>query len=989
MNSFEKRIILAGILILIVIGPIVGDITYASDFPVQDESKIYLPLVIQPETFSMRGLPIWMDDDGPHIHEVALFRKTFTLSQEIDLAEIHIFADTRYKIYLDGTLLGRGPARFSRNIHEYDIYPLEKLQPEEHIIAVLVQWSPNNRRSESVTPFLIADFWDSSGEISSIQFSTDETWKTIRSDAWQPEAELVHSWGLIGSTELLDLRKLPPNWMEAAYDDSSWMSAIPADLSTVQVPLFVESFEDPRSRSAASLLGGIFEPVIENLNPKYQPRSIDFLINRPISPTLLSAGTLSPERILLELPGDQSSYDLEFNVLSSTFFSVEKLDSTNVSQPGSFFLNQTDMTFGQAASDRPGVVIATRFLGPGTHTLSIDDIPPDGMTFSVSTDNISFQNSLPFEQGVHAGRRLLLSEPISNTLNSGENIDLDLSLKFLALPGYAVIDLGRTIHGRAELEIQGSSGTVVDLGWDERLYPDTKRPLPFPGSLHPQWNQVDSWVLDGTLRKVSTIDTRSGRYLLLAVWGEDPVDVILRVNEERYPVEQHGYFDSSNELLDCIWQVGVETAYPNMTDAYADPWRERGQWWGDAFIVDRVNRVAFGDFSLLRRGLIFMADAIDNGKPEAMAPNGSGVYMLDYAMLWLHDLQEYLQLTADSELASQLYPKLLSFMQYLHEKENPSTGLLEMPDDIWANTVYIDPLAQIARKGQSTPTNAIYYETFLQAALIAEQLGYHSQAAEWRVRAEQVRNQINTLLFRSDQQRYLTSIYQSQEISPTIYAQAWPLAYGIVPPESSVGVIQAFQEMLIPDPESTNIGIYGLYWVLEGYGRYGYFSDAIDLIENYYGWLLDNGATTWWEGFDKDSYAGARSHGWGSSPTWFLTTYILGARQTGPESWQVTPSFDGVDTVTGALPLPDGVLNIYWEKNICQTNYLDIEAPLTTSGLAIIPDSMDATILLNGEFIWHSGVALIEGIEAIDGDVNVPLGGGIHQFSIVQSCSGN
>ena len=44
---------------------------------------------------------------------------------------------------------------------------------------------------------------------------------------------------------------------------------------------------------------------------------------------------------------------------------------------------------------------------------------------------------------------------------------------------------------------------------------------------------------------------------------------------------------------------------PNMVDGYTDtPWRERGQWWGDAYVQDYINRAAFGDMALKRCRLL-------------------------------------------------------------------------------------------------------------------------------------------------------------------------------------------------------------------------------------------------------------------------------------------------------------------------------------------------------------------------------------------------
>ncbi|NJN43491.1 MAG: hypothetical protein HC806_01275 [Anaerolineae bacterium] len=200
------------------------------------------------------------------------------------------------------------------------------------------------------------------------------------------------------------------------------------------------------------------------------------------------------------------------------------------------------------------------------------------------------------------GHRLLLAEPIPSGEVVQEISEKNLTLRIDQTPSYFVLELPRVTHGRLVGTVLGPAGTVIDIGWDEKLFAGT-RPLPFPGSLHPEWSQVDSWMLDGHARELTTIDSRTGRYILVAVWGKGPVEFQnLRVVEEQYPVSQVGDFVSSDEFLNRVWQVGADTAQLNMVDAYVDPWRERGQWWGDAYVVDRTNRVVFGEMELLRRG---------------------------------------------------------------------------------------------------------------------------------------------------------------------------------------------------------------------------------------------------------------------------------------------------------------------------------------------------------------------------------------------------
>ena len=108
-----------------------------------------------------------------------------------------------------------------------------------------------------------------------------------------------------------------------------------------------------------------------------------------------------------------------------------------------------------------------------------------------------------------------------------------------------------------------------------------------------------------------------------------------------------------------------------MNDAYTDtPWRERGQWWGDVYVEDHINRVVFGDTMLMRRGLLFMAEAYIEGQPEAMVPHRSG-NMLDFGMLWVQSLNKYYQETGDVELLISVYPTLKAFVQFLEKQANP------------------------------------------------------------------------------------------------------------------------------------------------------------------------------------------------------------------------------------------------------------------------------------------------------------------------------
>ncbi len=947
--------------------------------------QTYLPYLTAPPIFTS-DKSIWVHNRTPASHEIGLFRYEFSLENALNEVEFQIFADSRYEAWLDGQWVGRGPARFSRTYRQYDIYHLGQLTAGDHTLAILVQWAPNQRRSESLRPYLQAHLQGRSAQGFEIFARSGPGWKSLLTDAWRQDAALVHSWNLIGPTELRDFRLLSDEWILSDFNDEAWQPAVEVGMWDLLPDETINYIIDNES---ASRQIEIFSQLAAGEYIQYEPRSISMLVEAPITPTLIDRGSLSSAYLLGEVNKTVGENRFNFDVQRTTVFSIETL----VFDPMPILvIDNQSSSWALASPERPDVRVVTTTLPAGSHWLSFSGIPYSPTFFQVSKESVSFP-PLSISQGDHAGRCLLLSQPTQQLEKVNVLSELPLSLEFTEGAAYVVLDLGRVSIGRLYAEVSGPAGSLIDIGWDERLFPGTTRPLPYPGSLHPEWNQVDSWVLDGTdQRRLTTIDARTGRYILIAVWGSGKIRLEnIRVFEERYPVTQRGYFDSSNELLDRIWETGIQTALSNMTDAYSDPWRERGQWWGDAYVLDHVNRAAFGETDLLRRGIVLMAKEFSHATAPGLAPHGDGLNMLDYSMLWVHSLAEYVELTGDLSLVRDVYPVLQQFMEHLSTYKNPETGLLDLPLLHWSQTAYIDALGYHNRYGQSTALNSIYYQTLVNAADIAASLNLVTDAQRWKNEADTISEQVNQQLYLPSEQRYLTNIYQGQPYFPTSYSQAWPLAYELTPEENIEAVVSALLELLSSDPAAPNIQIYGMYWVFEALGRSGHIAEAIDIMKLYYGRMLDLGATTWWESFlANQSYTSALSHGWGGSPTWFLSTYVLGARQTGVNSWSVEPPWEGISSVEGAIPLPQGDLQVSWSMEPCVEKYLHIVAPIDTQGVVTISvNAFDDRIILNDQLIWQNDARSLVTKDGKGDPIVFNLAAGTYDFVVRQDCSQN
>ena len=148
------------------------------------------------------------------------------------------------------------------------------------------------------------------------------------------------------------------------------------------------------------------------------------------------------------------------------------------------------------------------------------------------------------------------------------------------------------------------------------------------------------------------------------------------------------------------------------------------------------------------------------------------------------------------------------------------------------------------------------------------------------------------------------------------------------------------------------------YYVLRARALAGDYQGDLDCIRQYWGAMLDLGATTFWEDFDLDwtanaaridelvpegkkdihgdfgnyCYKGFRHslcHGWASGPTAWLSEHVLGVTivEPGCRVVRVEPHLADLEWVEGTFPTPRGVIRIRHEKRPDGTVHSDIEAP--------------------------------------------------------------
>jgi alpha-L-rhamnosidase len=153
---------------------------------------------------------------------VFYFRKNIDLAVKPASFIVHVSADNRYKLYVNGTLVSLGPARGDTYYWNYETIDLAPyLSAGKNTVAALVwneaQYSPAAQISVR-TGFILQG-----NSLTEEILNTNNTWKCIRDTGHQPVPGFFFA---ASKGEMVDMNQTVKGiWTSVSYDDSSWPGA--------------------------------------------------------------------------------------------------------------------------------------------------------------------------------------------------------------------------------------------------------------------------------------------------------------------------------------------------------------------------------------------------------------------------------------------------------------------------------------------------------------------------------------------------------------------------------------------------------------------------------------------------------------------------------------------------------------------------------------------------------------------------------------------
>jgi alpha-L-rhamnosidase len=182
-----------------------------------------------PELLTRAWSAHWISvpDTSPFDYGVYHFRRTFDLAAAPSSFLIHVTADNRYKLYVNGEFVSLGPARGDLHHWRYESVDIARqLKSGSNVLAAVV-WNFGELAPEAQTTNQTGFLVQGDGAAERI-VDSGKQWKCVRDTAYSParrEGDMSRFYYVAGPGDQVDARLYPWGWEQPAFDDSAWTSA--------------------------------------------------------------------------------------------------------------------------------------------------------------------------------------------------------------------------------------------------------------------------------------------------------------------------------------------------------------------------------------------------------------------------------------------------------------------------------------------------------------------------------------------------------------------------------------------------------------------------------------------------------------------------------------------------------------------------------------------------------------------------------------------
>jgi alpha-L-rhamnosidase len=435
---------------------------------------------------------------------------------------------------------------------------------------------------------------------------------------------------------------------------------------------------------------------------------------------------------------------------------------------------------------------------------------------------------------------------------------------------YALYDLGREEVGFLNFEIKTKEKTNISIGWGEHITDGRVRTSTSGRHFCAEYiSRKGNQEFLGTFRRLGA------RYLQIFAETDEIEIKFLTLRPTLYPLTVKP-FKAQTKLMQKIYDVSVRTLQLCMHEHYEDcPWREQALYTMDSRNQMLCGYYAFGEKDFARASLKLIGlDKCEDGLLSICYPSSIQLKIPSFSLHYIMQMNEYIEYTGDISLAEEFYPKLREILQtFTGRMEDGLVPIFYGDSKYWNFYEWEDTLSgglgEKEKKHVDSVLNCLLSLALRNMICIAAALNKTNDISRYNSLIEVLNANINKRFFDDK-----LKLYKTRETEDRHSALANSLA--ILCGAAENGIREIIAEKLaysrkdfIGPSISMNCFLYDALLLAD---KDKYADYILNDIEKIYGYMLEKGATSFWETIKGESdfdNAGSLCHGWSAMPVYY------------------------------------------------------------------------------------------------------------------------
>lgn len=493
-----------------------------------------------------------------------------------------------------------------------------------------------------------------------------------------------------------------------------------------------------------------------------------------------------------------------------------------------------------------------------------------------------------------------------------------------------------------ELNISGGKGASVELLYGEAMVDKNgvkgNRNQTLDKDILSYYSDV--FYPDGASnRKYQPLWFRTYRYLeLIITTADDP----LIINDiygffTAYPFKEKAFFNSNDQSLEDIWNVGWRTARLCAGETYYDaPYYEQLQYVGDTRIQALISLYVAGDDKLMRNAIEqFNNSLLPIGLTQSRFPSSEPQVIPPFSLIWIYMIHDFWIHRDDTSFVNKHLNGIRNVLHW-YEDQIDDNGMLGSMD--WWNfvdwsfgpfsgEVPIGGTPSGARDGNSSIITLQYVKALQKATELFRYFGNNALADHYL----QLSNSLvkNTLsLCWSSERNLLADSPKKDEFSE--HANILAILTDMVDEKESTSLF----DRLLSEKDLVKATYYFKFYFMRAMKKSGKANQYLDLLEPWRD-MIDLGLTTFAE---KPEPTRSDCHAWSAHPNYDLLATVCGITPSSPgfKTVKIEPYMGDLEFIECLIPHPKGNILL----NLKKKNKNGLTGDIT------LPDG------LKGEFLW-------------------------------------